>query len=60
VFDVRGQRVATLVDRQVPAGRQAVVWTGRDDHGRHVASGTYFYRMVAGGETRTNKMLLSK
>jgi len=60
VFDVRGQRVATLVDRQVPAGRQAVIWTGRDDQGRHVASGTYFYRMVAGGEIRTNKMLLSK
>jgi flagellar hook assembly protein FlgD len=60
VFDLRGQRVATLVDRLVPAGRHQVTWTGRDEFGRQVASGTYFYRLTAAGESFTSKMLLLK
>ena len=60
VFDLRGQRITTLIDRQVAAGHHTVTWTGRDDHGRQVSSGTYFYRMVAPGKTLTSKMLLLK
>jgi flagellar hook assembly protein FlgD len=37
-----------------------VNWDGRDDSGNTVASGTYLYRMTAGGETRTRKMTLLK
>jgi hypothetical protein len=60
VFDVTGRRVRTLVDGQKPAGSQSVVWDGRDDRGRGVASGIYFYRMTAGSFVQTRKMVLLK
>ncbi len=60
VFDVRGRTIATLVDEAMDAGRHHVVWRGQDTHGRQVASGTYFCRLTAAGETLTDKMLLLK
>ena len=60
VFDLRGQRVATLIEGTLTAGRHQAIWQGRSDAGRHVASGTYVYRLVAGGETRSGKLVLTK
>ncbi|MBD3221966.1 T9SS type A sorting domain-containing protein [bacterium] len=60
VYDVRGQRIRTLVRDVVPAGRHEVVWQGRDDGGRQVASGTYFYRLTSDEGTQVRKMLLVK
>jgi hypothetical protein len=61
VYDVAGRRVRTLVDGVEAAGfRRSVVWDGRDDHGHPVASGVYFYRLVAGKFTQTRKMVLLK
>ncbi len=60
VYDLRGQKVTTLVSDVLPAGRHAITWTGRDDSGRTVGSGLYVYRLVADGKTLTNKMLLLK
>jgi hypothetical protein len=45
VWNLLGQRVRTLVDGTLPAGRHAYVWEGRDEGGRPVASGVYFYRL---------------
>jgi hypothetical protein len=58
IFTVTGRLVSTLVDREMAAGRKQVVWNARDGHGRPVASGVYFYRLVAGGEAQTRKMVL--
>jgi flagellar hook assembly protein FlgD len=41
-------------------GRHAVNWNGRDDAGREVAAGAYFWRLQAGNLTRTTKMILVK
>jgi hypothetical protein len=60
VFDVRGKKVRTLVSDMLPAGSHEVTWQGRDDQGRGVASGTYFYRLVTGDERHVRKMLLIK
>ena len=60
VYDLAGHRVATVLNEVLEAGHQEVTWTGRDDRGQTVASGTYFYRVTAGGETVTGKMLLMK
>jgi subtilisin-like proprotein convertase family protein len=60
VFDLRGRRVAELVNGDLTAGHHEVTWRGQDDTGRQVASGTYFYRLTADNETRTGKMLLVK
>jgi FtsP/CotA-like multicopper oxidase with cupredoxin domain len=61
IFDVRGQLVATLVDRDLPAGSQLVEWNGRGDNGNGAPSGVYFYRlMVPGQATLTRKLVLLK
>jgi uncharacterized delta-60 repeat protein len=58
VHDLRGRRVATLVDGPRPAGEQSVGWRGRDDAGRPVASGTYLLCLRAGGTVHTSKVTL--
>jgi len=58
VYDVRGQHVRTLVDRQLEAGFHDAIWDGRSSSGRQVASGVYFYRLDAGSFTDRKKMIL--
>jgi hypothetical protein len=60
IFDVSGRRVRVLTDMIVPAGAHNVSWDGLDDTGRGVASGVYFYRLVAGDFRSTKKMVLLK
>jgi len=60
IFSADGRRVRQLVSDAYPAGRHEAVWSGRDDHGAQVSSGIYFYRLRAGGETLTRKMVLVK
>jgi flagellar hook assembly protein FlgD len=60
VFDITGALVRTLVDGERPAGIHEATWDGRDEKGREVASGVYFYRLEAGDYARTRKMLLVK
>jgi FtsP/CotA-like multicopper oxidase with cupredoxin domain len=61
IFDVRGKLVATLVDRDLPAGSQFADWNGRGDNGNGVPSGVYFYRLTVPGQaTLTRKLVLLK
>ncbi|MCD4828237.1 MAG: fibronectin type III domain-containing protein [Candidatus Cloacimonetes bacterium] len=60
IYNIRGQRVCTLVDDTLSAGPHRIVWSGRNDNGRQVATGVYFYRLRSGNITRTRKMLLIK
>lgn len=53
VFDVTGRRVRTLVDGFQPAGAMRAEWNGRDEAGRHVASGTYLFRLEVAGTIQT-------
>jgi spore coat protein H len=56
--DLRGRRVAVLLDAPRPAGRHQVTWTGSDDAGRPLASGVYVLRLRAGGVADTRKTVL--
>lgn len=60
VHDLAGRRVTTLLDEVLTAGTYEVTWTGQDEVGRPVPSGLYFARLVAGGESRTGKLVLLK
>jgi subtilisin family serine protease len=55
VFDLKGRAVATLADGQYGAGSHSVRWDATE-----FASGTYFYRIDAGGRTSVRKMTLLK
>lgn len=58
VYNVTGQLVCSLVDGGKTAGLHRVVWDGRDDRGREVASGVYFYRLQTESHQESRKMIL--
>jgi len=60
IYNILGQRVRVLVDEYQSAGHKSVKWDGRDDQGKEVTSGIYFYRIQAGDFTEAKKMLLLK
>ena len=60
VYNILGQKVATLVDGIKPAGRHSIEWYGKDDSGNPAASGIYLYRIEAGKFVGARKMLLLK
>ncbi|HPF35761.1 MAG TPA: FlgD immunoglobulin-like domain containing protein [Candidatus Krumholzibacteria bacterium] len=60
ILDLKGRRVALLVDGVLPAGAHDVAWTGRADDGRAVPAGAYFFRVRAAGETRSGRLMLLK
>jgi len=58
VYNLVGQRLRTLVRENKASGRYQVVWDGKDDSGRDVSSGVYFYRYHAGEFWASRRMLL--
>ncbi|HXV14805.1 MAG TPA: T9SS type A sorting domain-containing protein [Candidatus Krumholzibacteria bacterium] len=60
VFDVAGRRVATRDVPRLSAGWQRVDFDGRDARGNPLASGVYFGRITAAGETQTMKMVIRR
>ncbi|MBI5472052.1 MAG: glycoside hydrolase family 9 protein [Ignavibacteriae bacterium] len=60
IFNILGQKVRTLVDREMINGTHPVHWDGKDDNQIQLPSGMYVYRMKAGDFTFTHKMVLSK
>jgi hypothetical protein len=60
IYNVRGEKVKTLVDDRFDAAYHTVTWNGDDDTGRAAGSGIYFYKMRAGKFTSTKKMILMK
>lgn len=61
IYDLAGRLVRTL-ESQTPfgSGRHVVVWNGRDDHGRTVASGVYVVRLGAGDQSASRRIALLK
>lgn len=58
VYNIIGQRVATLVDGCVDQGFGTVEWHGNDQSGNPVASGIYFYRLETAETSLTRRMIL--
>ena len=60
VYNVKGEKVKTLLSSELEAGMHNVTWYGIDDNGKTVASGVYFYKMKAEKFVETKKMILMK
>jgi hypothetical protein len=58
IYDVAGRTIAVLVDDEFVSGSRTAWWNGRSNNGTAVASGVYFYRLRAGGEILTRKLVL--
>jgi hypothetical protein len=60
IYNLKGQKVTTLVDEILPAGFHEIIWEGKDDSNRAVSSGIYFYRLHSGNVNSTKKMMMLK
>lgn len=60
VYDIRGRLVRTLLAEEKGAGIHRVEWNGKDERGKILPSGVYFYRIRIGDFTDTRKMTLIK
>lgn len=54
IFNVLGQKVRTLLNKEEMSGSYSISWDGRDDFGEYVASGIYFYQL------RINNFMLNR
>ncbi len=45
IYNLIGQEVRTLINKEIPAGCHSVVWDGKDNLGNRVSSGVYFYKL---------------
>ena len=64
IYNVRGQKVRTLVNDDLQAGSHSIVWDGKNESGKSVSSGVYFNGFdaagIAGDYTSVKKMILLK
>jgi hypothetical protein len=60
IYDVAGRRVRELVNEHRKPCAYRAVWDGRNGNGSQVASGVYFYKLVAGSFVDTKKMVMLK
>ena len=60
IYNIKGQKVKTLVNERLEAGKHSVVWNGRDSNGKRVGSGIYFNKLRAGNFQKVRKMVLMK
>ncbi len=58
VYNAAGARVATLMNEHLNSGEHEIDWLGRDDTGRNLPSGTYYYRLQQGKNRESGKMAL--
>jgi len=58
VFDLAGRAVKTLAQGALEPGLHTLQWDGTSDHGKRLASGVYFYRLVAGNDRAEKKLVL--
>lgn len=60
IYNLLGQEVRTLVRETMDAGYHSVVWDGKDELSKQVASGIYIYRLQASNFTDVRRMMLLK
>jgi hypothetical protein len=60
VYNLRGQKITTLVDEILPEGAHIIPWNGNDDRNQPVSSGLYLFKLVLPNKIITQKTLLLK
>ncbi len=57
---MKGQKVKTLKAENLETGKHSTIWDGKDNSGRKVSSGVYFYSIKTNDQMMQKKMLLIK
>jgi hypothetical protein len=60
IYNIKGQKVKTLMNQSCEKGNYSVIWDGKDKQGNPVGSGLYLYRLQTRNREMSKKMLLLK
>jgi hypothetical protein len=60
IYDILGRKIRTLVSENLSPGYKSVLWDGKDDLGKEVASGIYFYQLKIGDFSEAKNLVLLK
>lgn len=60
IYDILGRKITTLVSEHLSSGYKSVLWDGKNDSGKEVASGIYFYLLKDGDSSEAKKLVLLK
>ena len=60
IFDVKGNSIKSLINKDQAPGKYSIVWNGKDVQGISVPSGVYFYSLSVEGHIDKGKMVLLK
>jgi len=60
IYNIRGEKVATLQNSYQTAGYHQILWNGNDEIGQKVSSGVYFLRMQTKDFVKTISMTFTK
>jgi hypothetical protein len=60
IYNIKGQKLTTLVNERKVRGEYTVTWNGLDDAGNSVVSGVYFYRFETEYKSESGRLILVK
>jgi flagellar hook assembly protein FlgD len=60
IYDALGRETRTLIDDIKDAGFYSVIWNGKNDSGKPVSAGIYFYNLKANGLSKTKRIIIQK
>ena len=58
IYNLKGQKIRSLVQGKGQAGNFSAIWDGKDDSGKQAASGVYLYCVITGNQSATRRMVL--
>ncbi|MCK5052174.1 MAG: T9SS type A sorting domain-containing protein [Candidatus Cloacimonetes bacterium] len=58
IYNIKGQKIKSLLSDQISAGEHSIVWNGEDASGKIVSSGVYLYKLNVNGKTEIVKKCL--
>jgi len=58
IYNIKGEKIKTLINEFKQTGKHAVVWNGKDNNGKTVSSGVYFYKLSINGKSKAIKKCL--
>ncbi len=60
IFNIRGQKITTLINEEMSMGHHSIIWDSKDNNGKSAPSGVYFYRLKTNDKALTKKIMLLK
>ena len=58
IYNLKGEKIKTLLNAIKNQGSYKLIWNGKNNAGKAVTSGIYFYKMDIDGKTQSTKKFL--